>query len=185
MTSLLALSGSTSADSRTAILTDHLVQRLFLTGFDAAHLRVRDLPATDLLAGSGDSPAVRQALDAVDAADGLIVATPVYKASYTGLLKTFLDLLPQTGLAGKAVLPLVTGGSIAHVLAIDYALRPVLNALGARHILPGAFLLDQAIGRDDNGALHVQPEAELRLDQAVDEFIAALSTSSTLATATS
>jgi hypothetical protein len=71
----------------------------------------------------------------------------VYKASYSGLVKVFLDLLPQAGPAGKTVLPLVTGGSLAHMLAMDYALRPVLSALGARHVVPGAFLLDSAIER--------------------------------------
>ena len=61
----------------------------------------------------------------------MVVSTPVYKAAYSGVLKVFLDLLPQFGLAGKVVLPLVTGGTASHVLAIDYALRPVLLALGA------------------------------------------------------
>ena len=56
----------------------------------------------------------------------IVVATPVYKAAYSGLLKVFLDLLPQTALAGKTVLPLATGGSPHHMLALDCALRPVL-----------------------------------------------------------
>ncbi len=56
----------------------------------------------------------------------MVIGTPVYKAAYSGLLKSLLDLLPQYALAGKTVLPLATGGSTAHVLAIDYALRPVL-----------------------------------------------------------
>ncbi len=180
MTSLLAISGSPSADSRTALLVGHLVRRLSLTGFDAGHLRVRDLPASDLLTGRADSPALRSALEAVDGADGVVVASPVYKASYTGLLKAFLDLLPQDGLAGKTVLPVVTGGSVAHVLAIDYALRPVLAALGARHVVAGCFLVDKAIDRQTNGTVTLQPEAELRLEQAVEEFIEALPTGSAL-----
>ena len=72
------------------------------------------------------------------AARGLVIATPVYKAAYSGLLKTFLDLLPQFGLREKVILPLVTGGTPAHVLAIDYALRPVLNSLDPLHIVPEA-----------------------------------------------
>ncbi|WP_455828190.1 NAD(P)H-dependent oxidoreductase, partial [Klebsiella pneumoniae] len=65
-------------------------------------------------------------------ADGLIVATPVYKASFSGALKALLDLLPERALEGKIVLPLDTGGTIAHMLAVDYARKPVLNALKAQ-----------------------------------------------------
>jgi FMN reductase len=175
MMSVLAISGSPAADSRTALLTGHLVERLSLAGFQTGHVCVRDLPATDLLAGRADHPEVRQSLDAVAAAHGLVVTTPVYQAAYSGLLKVFLDLLPQTALAGKTVLPLMTGGSNAHTLAVDYALRPVLSALGARHIVRGAFVLDKAIERPACGALRLQPEMELRVDQVVEEFITALS----------
>jgi FMN reductase len=74
-----------------------------------------------------------------------VVATPVYKASFSGLLKTLLDLLPQRALAGKVVFPLATGGTLAHVLVLDYALRPVLTALGSPVIVQGHFLLDHTI----------------------------------------
>ncbi|MGW2560903.1 NADPH-dependent FMN reductase [Streptomyces sp. NPDC001514] len=185
MTSLLAISGSPSADSGTALVVDQVVRRLSLTGHETSHLAIRDLPAADLLSGRGAGPALRRAVDEVAAAEGLIVATPVYKASYTGLLKAFLDLLPQSGLAGKTVLPLATGGSLAHVLTIDYALRPVLSALGARHVVAGCFLLDKAVERLDGGSVRLEPETELRLFQAVDGFTRALTTGAPLATAAS
>ncbi|OEJ23638.1 FMN reductase (NADPH) [Streptomyces agglomeratus] len=185
MTSLLAISGSPSADSRTALVVDRVVRHLSHAGYRTSHLAVRDLPAADLLAGRVTGPALRGALDEVAAADGLVVATPVYKASYTGLLKAFLDLLPQSGLAGKTVLPLATGGSLAHVLTLDYALRPVLSALGARHIVPGCFLLDSAVERLGQGAVRLEPETEIRLLQAVDGFTDALAARAPLATAAS
>ncbi|MEU0845867.1 NADPH-dependent FMN reductase [Streptomyces sp. NPDC005962] len=174
MTSLLAISGSPAVRSRTALLTGHLVQRLSLEGFQTGHVRVRDLPAAELLSGRADSPALYRALEAVSAADGVVVATPAYQAAYSGLLKTFIDLLPRNGLAGKAVLPLMTGGSHAHALAIDYALRPVLSSLGPRHIVRGVFVLDTDIGIGADGTLRVAPDTEPRLDQAVGEFLAAL-----------
>ncbi|MDH6143606.1 FMN reductase [Kitasatospora sp. GP30] len=174
MTSVLAISGSPSVDSRTALVTGHLVNLLAARGIAARQLAVRELPATELLAGRSDSPAIRAAADALATAEGVIVATPVYKASYTGLLKAFLDLLPQSGLAGKAVLPVATGGSLAHLLAIDYALRPVLSALGARHVVAGCFLLDKDIERLAGGAVRIRPEAELRLLDALDGFVDAL-----------
>jgi FMN reductase len=80
----------------------------------------------------------------------------VYKAAYTGLLKSFLDLLPQYALAGKTVLPLVTGGTPAHVLTVDYALRPVLASMGA-HVGQGYFLLDQLISVGSGAGATIAP----------------------------
>lgn len=150
-----------------------MLRRLTHAGFDTAHLAVRALPAADLLSARRGEPEIRRALAAVAEADGLVIATPVYKASYTGLLKAFLDLLPQDGLAGKTILPLATGGSLAHVLTIDYALRPVLAALGARHVTAGRFILDSSVERG-SGPDRLRPEAELDLYQAVDEFAEAV-----------
>lgn len=181
MTPLLAVSGSPSPKSRTALVIGHALERLSISGFDAAHLAVRDLPAAELLAGHTEAPELRSALDRVAMADGVIVATPVYKASYTGLLKGFLDLLPQDGLAGKTVLPLVTGGTLAHLLAIDYALRPVLAALRARHVVNGCFLLDSSIQRGVDGRVSLTPEAELRLFEGIEEFIESLPVSPVVA----
>ncbi|MCX5072883.1 NADPH-dependent FMN reductase [Streptomyces sp. NPDC060334] len=173
MPKLLAVTGSPSVHSRTAVVVDQVLRRLSHSGYETAHLAVRELPAADLLSARRGEPEIRRAVEAVAEADGLIIATPIYKASYTGLLKAFLDLLPQDGLAGKTVLPIATGGSLAHVLTIDYALRPVLSALGARHVTAGRFVLDSAVERGD-GPDRLRPEAELDLYQAVDEFADAL-----------
>ncbi|WP_042387103.1 NADPH-dependent FMN reductase [Streptacidiphilus melanogenes] len=174
MSTLLVISGSPSATSRTARLGRHLVRRLSLGGFDVEHLDLRGLPPDALLGGDPAHPELRRALDQVAAADGVVVATPVYKAAYTGLLKAFLDLLPQDGLAGKTVLPLATGGTIAHVLSIDYALRPVLSALAARHVVGGVFLLDRSIEVVDDDAVELAPDTEGRLLEALDAFIDSL-----------
>ena len=95
-----------------------------------------------LLLGEASHPAVQRAVEQVRRADVIVIATPVYKAAYSGVLKVFLDLLPQSALKGKTVLPLATGGSPHHMLALDYALRPVLQSLAARHILPGVYATD-------------------------------------------
>jgi FMN reductase len=137
MTAILAITGSPSPTSRTVGVVHWVADRLRQAGLDVEHLAVRDLPADDLLAARVDRPALRAAVAAITQADAVVVATPLYKASYTGLLKAFLDVLPQFALAGKSVLPLATGGTLAHVLAIDYALRPVLMSLGAHHVVQG------------------------------------------------
>jgi len=138
-------------------------------------INVRDLPADDLIAARSDSPALRGPLALIERARGVVVATPIYKASFTGVLKSFLDLLPQFGLAGKVVLPLATGGTPAHVLAIDYALRPVLAALGAQHVVAGLFVHDKLIERQvATGGIRLEPEIQGRLDGVVAEFAASL-----------
>ena len=137
--SVLLLGGSPSAQSSGARLLQHIGDRLALQGHRSKHLQVRELPAQALLHADASDRAIDRAIGLVAEADAIVIATPVYKASYTGILKAFLDLLPQDGLDGKLVLPLATGGSQSHMLVLDYALRPVLASLSARFILPGIY----------------------------------------------
>lgn len=118
-------------------------------------------------------PAIARALAQVAHADGIVLATPTYKASFSGLLKTFLDVLPQYGFAHKAVLPLATGGSTAHVLVLDYALRPVVHSLGARHVVQSFFLLDKHLETGD-GHPRIDPRSTELLDSVIEEFRKAL-----------
>jgi FMN reductase len=69
--------------------------------------------------------------DAVATSDLIIVASPTYKATYTGLLKSFLDRYPNCGLAGVTAIPVMTGASPLHAMAVDTGLRPLLVELGA------------------------------------------------------
>ncbi|MEG8277277.1 NADPH-dependent FMN reductase [Streptomyces sp. AHA2] len=174
MATILSVSGSPSATSRTARLLRHLDQRLIAQGHQVVPFDVRAVPAEALLGADFRHPAIVRATALVEQADGLVVGTPVYKAAYSGLLKSLLDLLPQFALAGKTILPLATGGSTAHVLAIDYALRPVLSSMGAAHIVPGWFTLDKDITTGDDGTLTVAPGSAEALAQVTDQFSAAL-----------
>ncbi|MGW1987961.1 NADPH-dependent FMN reductase, partial [Streptomyces collinus] len=174
MATVLSVSGSPSATSRTARLLRHLDSRLTAQGHEVIPLDVRTLPAEALLGADFRHPAIVEATALFDRADGVVIGTPVYKAAYSGLLKALLDLLPQYGLAGKTVLPLATGGSTAHVLAIDYALRPVLSSMGAAHIVQGWFTLDRDIVVGDDGTLTVAPGPAAALAQVVDQFAEAL-----------
>jgi FMN reductase len=100
-------------------------------------------------------------------AKGTTVFTPIYKAAYSGLLKLFLDLLPPDALRGKTVVPLATGGSSAHFLALDYALKPVLSALGARLILDGVFGTDDQFTRSPGGGYGLDETLSKRLGRAL------------------
>ncbi|MFG2602462.1 NADPH-dependent FMN reductase [Streptomyces sp. NPDC048514] len=183
MATVLSVSGSPSASSRTGRLLRHLDQRLIARGHRVIPLDVRTLPADALLGADLRHPAVVEATELFARADGVVVGTPVYKASYSGVLKALLDLLPQYALTGKTVLPLATGGSTAHVLAIDYALRPVLNSMGAAHIVQGWFTLDKDITVGEDGSLAVAPGTAEALGQVVDQFSAALDRTPALAAA--
>jgi FMN reductase len=174
MSLIVTLSGSPSSPSRSQELADLVGARLREAGFEVSALNVRDLPATSLLQARVDDPEIQAALALIARADGVVLVTPLYKAAYTGVLKSFLDLLPQFGLAGKVALPLATGGTVAHVLAIDYALRPVLAALAAAHVTTGLFLLDKQLERQPEVGLRVEPELLRRLHVVIDEFTAAV-----------
>ncbi|MFD7862069.1 NADPH-dependent FMN reductase [Streptomyces sp. NPDC059783] len=174
MSTVLSVSGSPSATSRTSRLLRHLDDRLRDQGHEVIALEARSLPPDALLGGDFGHPAVVGVADLFARADGVVIGTPVYKAAYSGLLKSLLDVLPQYALAGKTVLPLATGGSVAHVLAIDYALRPVLSSMGAAHIVPGWFTLDKDITVGRDGSLTVAPDSAEALGQVTDAFSAAL-----------
>lgn len=177
MSTILSVSGSPSPTSRTARLLRHLDGRLTEQGHRVTPLDVRTLPAEALLGADFGHPAIAGAIERFAQADGILIGTPVYKAAYSGLLKSLLDLLPQDALAGKTVLPLATGGTTAHVLAIDYALRPVLSSMGASHIVQGWFVLDRQITLEEGGGVALEPATGDALDQIVDYFSAALGAS--------
>lgn len=92
---LIGISGSPSLQSRSGWLLDAARERLATRAQQYVPIAVRELPAEALLHARFDDPAIRAALATVARADVVIVATPIYKAAYSGLLKAFLDLLPQ------------------------------------------------------------------------------------------
>ena len=85
---------------------------------------------------------VAEALERVQAATVLLVASPTYKATYTGLLKVFLDRLPGGALRGSVALPILVMGAPRHALAVEVHLRPLLVELGATVPTPGLALLE-------------------------------------------
>ena len=172
---VVTLGGSPSQRSRSGVLLDKTRQWLPQQGVEVVSYQVRDFPAEDLLHARFDSPKVIDLLQQVANADGLVIATPVYKASFSGALKTVLDLLPERALAHKVVLPMATGGSIAHMLAVDYALKPVLSALKAQELLHGIFAEDSQIAYGE-GSVQAQlvPVLEQRLHEALEQLYSAM-----------
>jgi FMN reductase len=157
-------------------LLQHIGDKLASQGHRCTKLQVRDLPAQALLHADFGDPAIIRASALVQEADAIVIATPVYKASYTGILKAFLDLLPQDGLDGKLVLPLATGGSQSHMLVLDYALRPVLASLSARFILPGIYATSEQLPWTAEGGLVPAPPIAERIARGVSQLSSELVT---------
>lgn len=170
---VVSVGGSPSVKSRSNGLLAHARRRLELRGVEVVSYQVRDFPAEDLLHANFASLPLRQFAEQVARADGLLVATPVYKASFSGALKTLLDVLPERALQHKVALPIASGGSAAHMLAVDYALKPVLAALKAQEVLQGVFAEDGQIHYLEE-CVQLAPELEQRLNEALEQFLAAL-----------
>ena len=172
---VVTLGGSPSQRSRSGVLLERAKHWLNQQGVEVVSYQVRDFPAEDLLHARFDSPKIIDLLQQIENADGLVIATPVYKASFSGALKTVLDLLPERALSHKVVLPIATGGSIAHMLAVDYALKPVLSALKAQEMLHGIFAEDSQIAYGEGSAqAQLAPVLEQRLNESLEHFYSAL-----------
>ncbi|GAB7127876.1 NADPH-dependent FMN reductase [Silvimonas sp. JCM 19000] len=169
---VVTLSGSPSARSRSQGLLNRAAQVLAQQGIEVQSFTLADFPAEALLHARFEDPSIKAWQEAVAHADGLVVSTPVYKAAYSGALKVILDVLPERALTHHVVLPLATGGSPAHMLAVDYSLQPVLTALKARHVLGGIYATDKELTWQDDGSLLLAPEIDDRLHVAISRFLA-------------
>jgi len=173
MFQVVSIAGSPSEISRSSALLDAVEAALAPYDIHCRRIVVGRLPADELLQRRPTGTELAAALADLTDADAVIVSTPIYKGAYSGLLKAFLDLLPQSGLAGKPVLPLASAGSPAHILAIEYTLKPVLAALGARHLLGGVTAVEVELQRLATGYV-IDPVLETRLNAAASQFAEAL-----------
>jgi len=155
---IVAVSGGLQRPSRAAALAEHLLD---LIGEDI-HSEQQLIELGELapqLAGalwrSQLPEAVERQLVAVEQADVLVVATPVYRGSYTGLFKHFFDFIDQDALVDTPILLAATGGSERHALVIDHQLRPLFSFFQARTLPLGVYATDRdfADGRVHNDAL--------------------------------
>ena len=145
--STIAVVGNPKPRSRTRSAAELVVERLTGAPPDRV-VDVIDLGAG--LLGWGD-PDVADAVTALREAEVAVVASPTFKATYTGLLKLFLDQVGTGDLAGVVAVPLMLGGGPGHALAPELLLKPVLVELGATTPTRGLYLVDKAW--DSPGAL--------------------------------
>jgi len=141
-TPVIGLSGSPNTSSRSRALLELALAALERQGAGPGRLvDLATLPSDGLLARRQDavvSDAIQSVVDAVI----VVVSTPIYRATYSGLLKVFFDLLRQDALARKVAIPIATGGGSGHLLAVDHGLRPLLASVGALVVATGVYGTD-------------------------------------------
>ena len=170
---IAVVSAGLSNPSSTRLLADRLtaaaVEALRARGDDATvevvELRTHARDLADNLVAGFPNEALRSAIDTVSGADGLITVTPIFSASYSGLFKTFFDVLDKEALVGKPVLLGATAGTARHSLALDHAVRPLFSYLRAVTVPTAVF----AASEDWAGA-GVDRALAGRIDRAAGEL---------------
>lgn len=126
----MALLGSPLPGSSSGRIADLILEGLRGQGWETASIDLSSLPSEALL-GRAKNDQVESAVKIVTEASIVVPATPTYRATYTGLLKVFFDLLPSDCLVRCFGIPVQTGGSPLHSLSVEYGLEPLLRSLGA------------------------------------------------------
>jgi FMN reductase len=171
-TRVVVVSGGLGEPSTTRLLADRLAaathEGLSDPASEVSVIDLRDLARdiTDALLTRVPSRALQDALDAVSSADGLIVVSPVFTASYSGLFKSFFDVLDPAAVEGKPVLIAATGGTERHSLVLDHALRPLFSYLHAVVVPTGIFA-----ATSDWGSREWTKRLVARIERATGELV--------------
>lgn len=167
---VVAVSGNVQSPSRTLALVEQLVNTLG----DAVPIEVQVIEVGTLapLIGSALSrtqlPAAAEAsIQAIESADVLIVASPVYRGSYTGLFKHLFDFVDHEALIDVPVLLAATGGSERHSLVIDHQLRPLFSFFQARTLPIGVYATEQDFSHYEVSSAALLARIQLAIERAV------------------
>ena len=166
---IVGLAGSPCVPSRTRLIVQTAIGRIGAqTGAQTRLVDLGDLVPDLGIRSRAEAPGrVEEALRLIESADLLVVGSPVYKGSFTGLLKHLIDLIDYPSLLGTPVGLLATGGSDRHALVVEHALRPLFAFFGAKTLATAVFIPDKAIhnGWVDDAA------CSARLDQMIAEAV--------------
>ncbi|TQJ34501.1 FMN reductase [Arthrobacter sp. SLBN-122] len=165
---ITVLSAGLGVPSSSRLLADQLSsaaeQQLRASGYQVAVdvVELRDLAvdiANNFVTGYA-APRLAEVIAGVEASDGIIAVTPVFSASYSGLFKSFMDVLDPKSLDGKAVLLGATGGTDRHQMVLDFALRPLFSYLRTRIAATGVFAGPQDWGTAEEGGASLADRVE-------------------------
>ena len=145
------------ADQLAVATRDELVRRGTEVELRPVDLREHDHDVVNHLLTGFHAPALREALDTVSGADGLIAVTPIFNASYNGLFKSFFDVVEKDALVDRPVLIGATGGTARHSLALEHAVRPMFAYLRALVVPTAVFAAPEDwSGEGADGALRAR-----------------------------
>ncbi|MDF9749838.1 FMN reductase [Arthrobacter sp. ES3-54] len=176
---ITVISAGLGVPSSSRLLADQLAasaeRQLAAAGYavDIEVVELRDLAvdiANNFVTGYA-APRLAEVIAGVEASDGLIAVSPVFSASYSGLFKSFIDVLDPKALEGKAVLLGATAGTDRHQMVLDFAMRPLFTYLRTRIAATAVFAGPQDWGNsDDDGGSPLS----VRVDRAAGEFVGLL-----------
>ncbi|QHT56797.1 FMN reductase [Cellulomonas sp. H30R-01] len=178
--SIVVVSAGLSQPSSTRLLADRLAdatvaelaQRGIAAQVETVELRDLAHEIVNMTLTGFASGTLREVLDKVDRADGLIAVSPVFSASYSGLFKSFVDVLDKDALVGRPVLLGATGGTARHSLALEYALRPLFAYLRADVVPTGVFAATDDWGDDGSERVNPLPDRIRRAGRQLAEEVA-------------
>lgn len=171
---ITVLSAGLGVPSSSRLLADQLAhaaeRQLSAAGFlvTVDVVEIRDLAvdiANNFVTGYA-APRLAEVIAGVEGSDGIIAVSPVFSASYSGLFKSFFDVLDPKSLDGKAVLLGATGGTDRHQMVLEYAMRPLFSYLRTRVAATGVFAGPQDWGNADDGGSPLS----VRIERAAQEF---------------
>lgn len=173
MTRLAVVSGGLREPSSTRLLADRITAAVEAalpeqdTAVDVSMIELRHLGRAimDAMLAGFAAPQLESAFETVAAADGLIAVTPAFNASFSGLFKSFFDVLPEGSLSEMPVLIAATGGTARHSLVLDHALRPMFSYLHAVVSPTGVYAATADFGGQQGGSGLAE-----RIGKAADDF---------------
>ena len=174
MQKVTIIAGGHKIDSRLTGILEFATSYLEENKVKFEVIQVHQLPSQALITADFMNEDIAVARQKVEESKGVIVLSPVFQASYSGIIKTFLDLLPMKSLREKTILPLMLGGSYAHLLVMDYALKPVIANLGATNILTGAYVMDAQIAKEENNTYTLDEDAKVRITSQLMQLVEAV-----------
>jgi FMN reductase len=166
----VVINGGYSLSSRIMGIEQEIKALLAREQLNYEVISVHQLNANDLLTANFKSSEILETVEIIRNSEIIFVLTPIFKGSYSGILKTYLDVLPQKVFENKIVVPVAIGGSIAHLLALEYSLKPLLSILGATKISNPIYVVDQQIEYVGEQQYKVADELKTRLQQVWDQI---------------
>ena len=171
---LVAVTAGLTQPSSSRLLADRLLgaaaEALRERGVEAevtvVELREHGRDIMNAMLSRAPTGGLREMMETVTRADGLIVVTPVFNGSYSGLFKSFFDVLEPESLAGKPVLVAATGGTPRHSLVLEHALRPMFSYLRAVVVPTAVYAASEDWGAADGA----EPSLPQRIDRAAAEL---------------